>query len=394
MKRVIALIAVLLLAGGCPQPEQQRETAGSEAPAVSAPVPVVTLVCSDLGLADGEFVRKADSALAALAADGRIEYRSAGELPEELVQAADAVDVGMPVPGSTEPGCMTVTTACAVVNEVEETGWLVLTNTLLLEHALARVASGELDAGLILVLDDYGLAEPPVDPPVPVYIVSYDIRPMAFLLGVTAAASSNNGMFVIMAADSDPHAADFMDGVWAGAKYHTNGAVAAVTTVPVDPVTGMVTPESYHTALGKAKDRMGSSFVSNHYILALGRATPSIMNAVSKKPVNGYTAGGYGDFTAVRPARVLGCALKNTGAAIDYILSETDADPAVLADESGVITVGLEQGAVGFTDFQLYQRYNPDGDDLAAEYETNMAEIMAGELDVNSLIERFNRNGE
>lgn len=394
MKRALALIAVLLLAGGCPQTQQQQQNAANApAKAVAAPALTVTLVRTDLGLADGEFVRKADASLTELAEAGRIEYQPVGDVPAPLIRVADSADVGMPVPGSKEPGCMTITAASSLVNEVTETGWLVLAGPTLLAHALARVTAGQLETGLILVLDDNGLAAPPVDPPVPVYIVSYDIRPVAFLLGVTAAASSNNGMFVVMVADTDPHARDFLDGVWAGAKYHTNGAVAAETMVPVDPVTGLVTPESYHAALSRVQDRMGSSFASNHYILALGRATPSIMNAVSKKPVNGYAAGGYGDFTTVRPARILGCAVKETGVVLDYIFSQPGAapDPGALADETGVIAVGMEQGAVGFTDFELYTRYNPDGDDLAGELADRLAEIKAGELDVYGLIEHFSR---
>lgn len=396
MKRYMALLIGALLLTGCPQPPPREAATTSTTPAAVAPAgPVarVTLVRTDLGLGDGAFVREADAALAALAKAGRIDYAPVGELPLPLINEADAVDVGLPVAGSTEPGTMTLTAGCELINGVADAGWLVLTSPFLLDHALARIAAGHLTADLILVLDDDGLVDGvPPDPPVPVYAVSYDIRPVAFLAGVAAAVSSNNGMFVIMAADSDPHADEFLDAVWAGAKYHTNGAVAAVTHVPVDAGTGLVTPESYLDALDRVKASMSSSFASNHYILALGRTTPAIMNAVSKTPVNGYLASGYADYRSVRPSRVVGCALKQPGAVITYIFAELpEAGLAGLADAAGLIQVGLDQQAVGFTGFELYDRTNFDATDIAEAVGSIQGEIEAGELDVNELIETFNR---
>ena len=60
-----------------------------------------------------------------------------------------------------------------------------------------------------------------------------------------------------------------------------------------------------------------------------------------------------------------------------------------MADEQGVVAVGLEQDAVGFTSFELYARHNPDGDDIAEGVEGAWAEIRAGELAVPETIERY-----
>jgi hypothetical protein len=60
-----------------------------------------------------------------------------------------------------------------------------------------------------------------------------------------------------------------------------------------------------------------------------------------------------------------------------------------LADAQGNITVGLPEEAIGFTDFELYSRRNPDGADLTAAVEDYWAEIVAGELDVDELIRDF-----
>jgi hypothetical protein len=86
----------------------------------------------------------------------------------------------------------------------------------------------------------------------------------------------------------------------------------------------------------------------------------------------------------------LGCAEKRPGAVLSYIFSELgDGTLAELADETGMIKVGLDQGAIGFTDFDMYSRYNPDGDDIAEAVENVWAEIQVGELDVPKLIEDF-----
>ena len=401
MTTLFALAALLLLAAGCPSrdggdgggtaPPGGGDTTAEAAPA--GPPFTVTLVLTDLGIGDGAYIREADEALRIQAQAGRIEYLQAGELPGPLVNQADSGDIGMPVEGSDQPGTMTMTEACDLVNLVESTDWLVLSTPALVPHAVARIKDGKLAAGHILVLDDDRATELPADPPVPVWVVEYDTQPMAFLAGVAAASSSNNGQFVIIAAKSDPHAVEFLDAAWAGAKYQTNGAVAAVTTVPIDDVTGLITPETYRAAVTTAQQKMGQAFNANHYILALGRATPAILNAVAKNPINGYIAAGYADYTEVRPARVVGCAVKHPSRALAHIFANLDEanDPGVVADGDGMIRVGLEQEAVGFSGYELYKRYNPDGDDIEAQVQAVMAEILVDELDYRGLIERFNR---
>ena len=269
--------------------------------------------------------------------------------------------------------------------------WLVLANWQLLEPALAKIAAGELSTSLILMLDDEGRQPLPETASVPVYVISYDIRPIAFLCGVVAAEHSNTGMFTIMASAADPHAQEFLDAAWTGAKYHTNGAIVADTILPVDEASGLVTPETFRDLHNALNQQMGQYFASNHYILALGRATPSIMHALTKQPFSGYVVGAYADYRGVREAKVLGCALKHPDAALEYVFSQltSDTELAQLANAEGVIAVGLPEQAVGFTDFELYSRRNPDGADLAAAVQDCWAEILADELDVAGLISEF-----
>ena len=390
MRPLAVVLAVVLTVSACPRQQAGQQTSTAAVP-VQTPALTVTLVRSDLGLGDGEFVRETDALLSELAEDGWPTYLPVGPRPAALTLEAGSGDVGLPRPGLTGPGEMDIAEGEALLAGVTDTDWLVLSSPRLLDAALARISAGEISAELILVLDEDGLGELAGDLPVPVYALSYDIRPVAFLCGVVAAASSNNGMFTIMAAETDPRAQDFLDGAWAGAKYQTNGAVAADLILPIDPEFGLITPETYrrmHTAL---IEEMGPYFASNHYIIALGRATPSILHAMSQEPISGYVVGAYADYRAVRPARVLGCALKHPGAALRYVLEERRAGRqlAELADERGLIRVGVDQRAVGFTDFDLYTRHNPDGDDLAEAVSSVWAEISVGELDVAELIEQY-----
>jgi|GEM_PF-2251069 len=390
MRPLAVVFTVMLIVSACPR-QQAGQQASSAAVPTPAPALTVTLVRSDLGLGDGQFVREADALLSELAADGRLTYLPVGTLPVGLTLEAGFGDVGLPRAGLTGPGEMTVTEGEELLAGVTDTDWLVLSSPLLLSAALARLDAGEFSARLILVLDEDGLGELPDTPPVPVYALSYDIRPVAFVCGLVAAASSNNGMFTIMAAETDPRAQDFLDGAWAGAKYQTNGAVAAVMLLPVDEETGVLSPATYQRMLEAKQRQMGPYFACNHYILALGRATPSILHALSQHPVAGYVVGAYADYRAVRPARILGCALKHPGAALRFVLNEHlgGRELSDLADDSGLIQVGLDQQAIGFTDFDLYTRHNPDGDDLAEAVSSVWAEIEVGELDVPELIERY-----
>jgi hypothetical protein len=160
--------------------------------------------------------------------------------------------------------------------------------------------------------------------------------------------------------------------------------------LPVEEQSGLITPETFLKLHGALNERMGQYFKSNHYILALGRATPSIMHALSQQS-SSYVVGAYADYRAVRQSRVLGCALKRPGAALAYVFGRLeDGDGlAAIADETGTIHVGIAEDAVGFTDFELYRRFNPDGDDIAEAVQGYWAEIKAGELDVPALIREF-----
>lgn len=392
---VLAATAALCLAG-CPAGSggQAAGRPASQA-GVQQPPPAVriALIASDMGLGDGAFVREADAELSDLAQDGVIGYQLVGELPEELTIGAGGHDVGMPHASSGLPGEMTLGEAEAILDTAGQSNWLVLANWQLVDPALERISSGEIQADLILVLDDEGQTSLAKNAAVPVYAISYDIRPAAFICGVAAAASSNNGMFTIMANTADPHAQDFLDAAWTGAKFHTNGAIVADTILPVDEQTGLITPETFRRLHQKLNEQMGPYFKSNHFVLALGRATPSIMDALTLEPFNGYVTGAYADYRAVRQGRVLGCALKRPGAALAYIFGrvEKGEDLAAIADETGAIKVGLPEDAVGFTDFDLYSRFNPDGDDIAQTVQGYWSEIQVGELDVPALIKEFRK---
>jgi len=391
MRNTVLFVAFAVLLLGClPKQEAQNGQALTNGTTVQVSTPVIelTFVLTDLGLEDGQHVRQADSVFNELD-NSVIKYTAIGELPLPLTTEAGISDVGLPVEGSTSPGEMTQAAAERWLDDVAESDWLVISTPLLLDAVLERVAAGSISTGLVLLLDDYGLTETPVDPPVPVYAIAYDIQPVAFLLGVAAAKSSNNGMFVVMASEDDPHAQEFLDAVWTGAKYTTNGAVVADTILPMDD-SGLITLNVFLQLKRQLSQRMGRYFVADHYILAVGRTTPTLLYACTSEPFNGYVAGGYGDFRQVRPARILGCAEKQPGNALRYIFSQLgDGTLVDLADESGMIRVGLDQGAIGFTKFDMYSRSNPDGDDIAEAVENVWAEIQFGELNVPKLIKDF-----
>jgi len=349
------------------------------------------LIASDLGLGDGSYVRETNDELMELAKEGRIDYQLIGDLPEALKVEAGVRDVGLPHVGSMRPGEMTLAEAEKLLDGAGDTDWLVLSNWRLVEPVLKRIKESKLSAELVLVLDDEGRVLLPESPSVPVYVISYDIRPAAFICGIAAAESSNNGMFTIMANAADPHAQEFLDAAWTGAKFHTNGAVVADTIMPVEEQTGLVAPEDFRNLHRALNEEMGPYFKCNHYILALGRATPSIMHALTQEPFNGYVIGAYADYRAVRQGRVLGCVLKHPGAALAHIFSQLDAGDSLagMADETGTLIVGIAEDAVGFTDFDLYSRFNPDGDDIAEAVQGYWEEVQVGELDVPALIEEF-----
>jgi len=379
MSRRLSLpLLVVLAAGalGCPAAK----------PPQAKPRPLgitLALVRSDLGLGDGCFVREADGVLADLAKHGVLSYAPTGELPQAQELEAEGNDVGMPDPLKKAPGSMTISQAEALLDGVKPCDMLVITSPLLLSPVLERIGEGQLSAKAVLLLDDEGLGQVPKRNPVPVYYVSYQIKDVAFLCGVAAAASSPNAMFVVLGNSADPHAQEFLSAAKAGAKYYSNGAQTFTAVVQADE-DGMVTPRAFEQAHLALLKRAGPYFTCNHYILALGRATPSVMLAISKKPINGYVTGGYADYRSVRPSRILGGAVKHPGVALTYILDSPSlrgglSGLANLAPR-GVITLGLKENAVGYADLDLYSRYNPDGEDIAQAVSDTLEQMRTGEL--------------
>lgn len=417
---ILLLLLALALLTGCPPAKNGNGAAGSNNAGQSTSGTVATgisvqLVLSDLGLSDGEFARAANTALTEAADNGSIALGTLGTLPEVMKDESAGDDVGLP-PGSFGientspqrlPGTMTQAEAEAVLDTAADCELLVLTAPSLVDPALSRIAAGKFKAEAILLLDNDGYTAPAA-PAVPVYVVSYDVTPVAFVAGVAAAASSNTGMFIAIGGSTDPDATEWLDAVYAGAKFHTNGA-QMMTGIADAGEDKLVSPDEFLYVFKALMDRAGPGFRCNHYLISAGRATPSIMYALSKDPTDGYCLGGWADFTPVRPARFVGCAIKKPDQALRHILShiQTSADLAKMAawnqasnsgDDAAAanasqfeIRVGLDEDAVGFTSFDLYGRFNPDSDDIQDAVENIWREIRSGEFDYQATIEKFNR---
>jgi len=373
----------ILLSGGCIQHGQGQHPA-KHVTNTPKPVPAISvcLIRSDLGMADGIFVREADAALAEAAKVGQVAYTPVGPLPVAIEQRTESADIAMPQAGSMEPGTMTIEAATALLDQAAPGDWLVLTSPALLAPALERIGAGKLKARCVVLLDNEGLAALPLKPPVPVAVVRYRVKDVAFLCGVAAAASSANAQFVALASAADPQADEFLKAVVAGAKYQANGAVTYIARVPTDQ-SGSVTRETFSMALNATLSKAGSYFKPSHYIVSLGRATPSVINGLCSKPFSGYVATGYADYRALWPERTICCAVKNPGAALNHLLAATGGDPAKLAAlaPQGYIELGFAEEAIGYADASLYARYNPDGQDIQDAVDAAAKLIRAGELD-------------
>jgi hypothetical protein len=398
MQRKCFLIVIVLqfaLFGGCVTVEEDGATnASGNHGTTTPPLPSlsVALVATDLGLADGEYVRRAHEAFAELDLKERIEYTLVGELPKPRRIEGGLDEIAMPVPGGIEPGEMTLNEAASLLSDIPETDWLVVASPYFANRVLADVVDGNLTPGAVLVLDEMGRTHLPAEPPVPVYVLSYELEEVGFVSGVAAATSSINGFFVAMGQEDDPRVDEFLDAVWAGAKYHTNSAQVVTATLPADQETGLVDPADFHEMHRRIAERMGEYFRPNHFILALGRVTPTVAYAMTQRPWNGYVVCGYADYREVRPPRILGCAVKRPDRALEYIF-ETMGNGGLssLAADDGTITVGIAQEAVEFTDFELYGRSNPDADDIESVVEDIWAEIATGELELEQFIAEVNR---
>ena len=406
VQRAWLVLASCLLLAGCPAGGQQgaQSSANNGKQALQPPQPwlSVCLVRTDLGIADGCYIREADAVLSGFAKDGKIAYSTVGASPLAMTQEGASGEIGLPEAGAGQPGAMTLVQANAALDNVPKCDLLVLGSAYLLPAALQRISAGKVQAGAVLLLDDLGWQEPKA-PPVPVYHFSYEIDEVAFLCGVAAAASSNTGKFVILATTADPEAMNFLNAARAGAFYYTNGAQVRGSLILAEP-DGVVTPETFGASFSSLLKRAGSAFsqACNHYIIDLGRASPTVMYALTTKPYNGFVAGAYADFRQIRPARVIGCGIKHPGEMLKRLFSMpvpgaqagapalTKGVPGLkTALPNGVLRLGLKDGAVGVAGYDLYKRYNSDGDDLDAAVTAAQGQILDGEIKVADEIKRY-----
>lgn len=408
--------AVALIAG-CPPARPQGGGAREAYNVAKQGALKVTLVCTDLGLEDGYFVRDAYGALSDLESAGQISLTLAGTVPTVLETEARAGDIGLPLAesevteqlglGETNPGTMTQAQAEALLQETGSPDLLVLSSETLLPMLKELESAGTLSPRAVLVLNGgpalasgKGEAAGPAT-----WYFDYDILPAAFAGGVAAAVSSNNAKFIALASSADPKAGDWLDGLYAGAKWQSNGT-GMITAVLQAGEDGEISPEEFKQGMAAARAEGGPDFAVNHYLAALGRATPSVLYALSSAPTSGYVVGGYGDICQVRPGRFIGCALKKPGNAIRWLFGEGAGDSAVkellaaagsaspeqtASSEPAAIKVGLRQQAVGFTDVSLYSRYNPDGDDIADAVQRVWTQLEAEEIDLPAVVQQYNR---
>ena len=107
------------------------------------------------------------------------------------------------------------------------------------------------------------------------------------------------------------------------------------------------------------------------------------MYAVTSNPWQGFVQGAYADYSAVRPAKILGCALKQPAAALRWAVEQQQAGASLVSlADNGVIRVGLEQEAVGFS-FGSYRIFNDDGPDIEDSVNDVWALIRVDELGID-----------
>ncbi len=374
---LLALFALILT--GCPSGKTGKPAADSGSGVI--PSLSVTLLCTDLGLGDGELVREAHETLDELSRASKISYIQVGDLPLELASEGGTGDVGLPgtevVAGDVPAGAMSLDEAAGLAAQVKDCDILIASGPLAAAPLLKRIDDGKLKVGAAILLDTEG-------PPLPqtkakVLSIDYDIAAAAYLLGVAAGTSSRTQAFLSFTNSQDPKADVFVRMLDNGIRYRmAGGGVLDTRLTPGDD--GVIVPQDFS---GKLAEVLSQGLKCNHYIVALGRATPSIMHALSSKPTNGYLLGGYGNFTQVRPARVVSCITKHPGVGLMRLLdgAKSVAEVGQRAPK-GMLTLGMSDGAVDVTTMDSYANFNPDAEDIEQALADARAQIESGELDI------------
>jgi hypothetical protein len=377
----LCILSLLLLLPACPT--QQGTSGRQPARNLRQPALSVTLLRTDLGLGDGELVRDADAALRALADDAAIHYVPVGDLPAALQVEGGTGDVGLPdieaAGGARAIGVMSLEEAGALARQLESADVLILSGPLAYAAAQPQLSSGKVKYEQIILLDGEGPA-PESGYPDNLAIIQYDVREAAYLLGVAASVSSRSQAFVAFTSDQDPNADELLVAVENGIHNRMRGGNVYHERLSPDAA-GIVAPEDFR---GKLLPLI-EGLQTNHYIVVAGRATPSIMYALSSAPTSGYLLGGYGDFRQVRPARLVCCIVKRPGRVLAEWLegATTPAELVVAVRGSADRRYGLGEGAVEVTDLRAYAKFNQDAEDIADAVEQVRREILEGELEVS-----------
>lgn len=399
MNRLTIAISVmgLLLLCGCPPPAKEGSSAtdqpgSNEVETGRTEKLHVALLASDMGLGDGWNVRQLDGLLEGREAAGGIEYTLVGELPREIAFGEIGADVGFPDPESEIPGSMTELQGAALLDEAPQCDWLVLSSGYLLQHALEKVAAGSLDVGAIIVAEECGSQDVQLEGSVPVYIMRFDICHAAFMAGAVAARSNNVAHFMLFGAEDDPQVDDFMRAAVAGLQYVSPSAWVKQAVMPVDS-RGMVLPDTFRDTHVELLSDAGENFNTNHYILDLTRSNAYVMSLIADPagPLNGYASAGYQDLRHLAESRILTIGLKKPEVALAWMLDHAgeDGDLSQYTEENRIMfglpgsLPGLEESAVGYTDLDLYSRFNYDGPEIGEDMATWWSEIVSGEIGIN-----------
>jgi hypothetical protein len=288
-------------------------------------------------------------------------------------------DIGLPgaelPPGGKSIGLMTTAEADKLAAQVKGCDLLVVAGPRVPGNLTSQIG-GEAGIGAILVLNDVGLA-PRTEPYL--YALTYDIKEAAYLLGVAAGVSSRTQAFAMFTSTTDPNADTLYKAFANGVRNRMSGGNVYLEQITPD-IDDILAPADFTRAFEAITHVPGRKI--DHFIAFCGRATPSIMYGLSSKPTNGYLLGGYGDFTQVRPARVVGCIVKHPGVGLRLLLEGAGSPDELKQRMEAGITLDLKNGGVDVTDFKAYANYNPDAEDIEEAVAQARSEIAGGEIDV------------